>query len=93
MKVSAVVSLLEEHRWLAQCEEVDRAGEGDTPEQALARLREALEEYFGQAEAVAPPSQQPREPIEIVVVDAPAGVDERPGPAAGTTRGSGELTR
>ena len=56
-------------RWLAQCEEVDLAGEGATPAEALERLREALEEYFGHAEAVAPPAEQPREPIEIVVVD------------------------
>jgi|GEM_PF-2294699 len=88
MKVSAVVSLVEGRRWLAQCEEVDRAGEGDTPEQAVASLREALEEYFGQAEAIAPPSQPPREPIEIVIVDAPSGVGERPRPRVrpGVTR-------
>jgi hypothetical protein len=67
MKVSAVVSNVG-NRWLAQCEEVDRAGEGATPEEALASLRVALEEYFGSAEAVAPPPERPREPIEIVVI-------------------------
>jgi predicted RNase H-like HicB family nuclease len=68
MRVSAVLSQVG-NRWLAQCEEVERAGEGATPAEALARLREALEEYFGNVEAVAPPPEQPREPIEIVVVD------------------------
>jgi hypothetical protein len=74
MRVSAIVSLVEGRRWLAQCEEVDRAGEGATPDEAIASLREALEEYFGQAEAIAPPSQPPAERIEIVIVDAPSGV-------------------
>jgi predicted RNase H-like HicB family nuclease len=68
MRVSAVLSQVGTG-WLAQCEEVDRAGEGATPAEALARLREALEEYFGHAEAVAPPPEQPREPIEIIVLD------------------------
>jgi predicted RNase H-like HicB family nuclease len=71
MKVSAVVSRVAAG-WLAQCEEVDRAGEGSTPAEALARLREALDEYFGHVEAVAPPASQPHEPIEIVVIDGPS---------------------
>jgi hypothetical protein len=70
MKVAAILSEVE-GRWLAQCEEVDRAGEGATPEEAIACLRQALHEYFGHSEAVAPPSLPPRESIEIVVVDAP----------------------
>jgi len=70
MRVAAVVTW-DGGRWLAQCEEVDRAGEGDTPEAAVASLREALEEYFGQAEAIAPPQEKPCEAIEIVVVDPP----------------------
>jgi hypothetical protein len=72
MKVAAIVSKVGEG-WLAQCEEVDRAGEGGTPDEAIASLREALQEYFGHAEAVAPPPQPPRESIEIVVLDAPGG--------------------
>jgi hypothetical protein len=72
MRVAAMLSQVGD-RWLAQCEEVDRAGEGRTAEEAIASLREALEEYFGHAEAVAPPAQPPRESIEIVVVDAPPG--------------------
>jgi hypothetical protein len=79
MRVSAIVSLVEDRLWLAQCEEVDRAGEGATPDEAIASLREALEEYFGQAEAIAPPSQPPAESIEIVIVDAPRGVAVREG--------------
>jgi predicted RNase H-like HicB family nuclease len=70
MKVAAVLSLVD-GRWLAQCEEVDRAGEGETPEEALASLREALHEYFGQTEAVAPPAEAPADSIEVVVVDSP----------------------
>jgi predicted RNase H-like HicB family nuclease len=70
MRVSAIVTQVE-GRWLAQCEEVDRSGEGDTADQALQNLREALHEYFGHSEAVAPPKDEPRETIEIVVVDAP----------------------
>jgi len=70
MRVSAVISQVGT-KWLAQCEEVDLAGEGATPAKALDQLREALEEYFGHTEAVGPPSERPREPIEIVVVDGP----------------------
>jgi len=59
--------------WLAHCEEVDRAGEGATPDEALSSLRQALAEYFGQAEAVAPPSQTAVDDIEIIVTGAPTG--------------------
>lgn len=71
MKVSAVLSKVGS-RWLAQGEEVDRAGEGSTPAEALASLREALSEYFSHVEAVAPPAQPPHEAIEIVVIDGPS---------------------
>jgi hypothetical protein len=67
VKVSAVVSKVE-GRWLAECEEVDLAGEGATKEEAVATLRAALDEYFHRAEAVAPPSDAPREAIEIVLL-------------------------
>jgi hypothetical protein len=70
MKVAAVLSQTPTG-WLAQCEEVDRAGEGASAEEAIACLRVALEEYFGHAEAVAPPPERVDDPIEIVVVDAP----------------------
>lgn len=72
MRVAAVLS--EAHGlWLAECEDVDRSGEGRTPEEAIDSLREALKEYFG-VEAVAPPSNAAADPIEIVIVDATAGV-------------------
>jgi hypothetical protein len=71
VKVSAVVSHVQD-RWLAECEEVDLAGEGSTPDEALASLRSALEEYFGHAEAVAPPSAASSEPIEIVIIGGPS---------------------
>jgi hypothetical protein len=73
MRVAAIVSRVGE-RWLAQCEEVDLAGEGPTQDEALASLHKALEEYFGHAEAIAPPAESPRESIEIIVVDAPADI-------------------
>jgi hypothetical protein len=73
MRVSAVLTQTA-GRWVAHCEEVDRAGEGDTPDQAVDCLREALREYFGQPEAVAPPSSDAAVgPIEIDVVGAPRG--------------------
>jgi hypothetical protein len=66
MKVSAV--LTNTHgRWIAECEEVELAGEGDTAEHAVDSLREALREYFGHTEAVAPPPDPTVEPIEIVI--------------------------
>lgn len=67
MRVSALLTE-EKGKWLAQCEEVDLAGEGATPDEAVSSLRQALDEYFGHAEAVAPPAQPPRERFEIVVV-------------------------
>jgi hypothetical protein len=70
MKVTAVLTQTS-GRWLAHCEEVDLAGEGDTPEQAVATLREALCEYFDQAEAVAPPSERPATEVEIELIGAP----------------------
>ncbi len=71
MKVSAILTQTPE-LWLAECEEVDRTGEGRTPEEAVASLRQALHEYFD-VEAVAPPEQRVSETIEIVIVDAPRG--------------------
>ncbi|MGD0674960.1 MAG: type II toxin-antitoxin system HicB family antitoxin [Polyangiaceae bacterium] len=70
MKVSAVLTRAA-GRWIAHCEEVDRAGEGDTPEQAVSNLRQALEEYFGYTEAVAPPPEPALEAIEVEVIGAP----------------------
>ena len=68
MKVSAVLTQTGDS-WLAQCDEVDRTGEGRTRDEAVASLREALKEYF-EVEAVAPPSDTPASPIEIEVRDA-----------------------
>jgi predicted RNase H-like HicB family nuclease len=69
MRVSAVLTQTQE-LWLAQCEEIDRSGEGRTPDEALASLRQALEEYFD-VEAVAPPPDSPTPRIDIFVVDGP----------------------
>jgi predicted RNase H-like HicB family nuclease len=65
MKVSAVLTEAS-GTWVAECEEVDRTGEGRTPDEAVASLREALEEYFA-VEAVAPPPGAGADAIEIVV--------------------------
>jgi len=70
MKVSAVLTQMP-GVWVAQCEEVDRTGEGCTPDEAIASLRQALEEYFG-VQAVAPPPDTVAAPIEIVVVSSPS---------------------
>jgi hypothetical protein len=69
MRVSAVLTQTA-GRWVAHCEEVDRVGEGDTPDQAVNCLREALNEYF-ETEAVAPPSDPDIGPIEIDLVGVP----------------------
>jgi hypothetical protein len=70
MRVSAVLIHMPEV-WVAKCEEVDRTGEGRTPDEAIASLRQALEDYFD-VEAVAPPAEAAVPPIEIVIVAAPS---------------------
>lgn len=72
MKVSAVLTQAHD-LWLAECQEVDRTGEGQTPDEAVASLRQALREYFD-VEAVGPPAQAVHDEIEIVLVDAPTVV-------------------
>ena len=70
MKVSAVLTQTR-GGWVAECEEVDRTAEGRTPDEALACLRQALQEYF-EVQAVAPPPETLTAPIEIVVVSPQA---------------------
>jgi hypothetical protein len=70
MRVSAVLTQVR-GVWVAQCEEVDRTGEGPTPDEAVACLRQALEEYFD-VQAVAPPPDAVATAIEIVIVGAPS---------------------
>jgi predicted RNase H-like HicB family nuclease len=70
MKVSAVLTQTS-GTWIAECEEVDRTGEGSTPDEAISSLREALKEYFA-VEAVAPPTNVAPDSIEIVVLDRAA---------------------
>ena len=80
MKVTAVLTQAD-GAWLAECEEVDRAGEGRTPDEALASLRDALKDYFNETQAVAPPpdgERAPPESIEIVVIDDPRSPGESP---------------
>jgi len=75
MRVSAVLTQVR-GRWFAECGEVDRTGEGATAEEAVASLRAALVEYFGEAQAVAPPSRPALEALEIVIVDAPTNAPD-----------------
>jgi hypothetical protein len=62
--------------YVAQCNELDLAGEGATPEAAAASLKEALVEHLKEAEAVAPPATAANAPLELVVTerDAPGKV-------------------
>jgi len=71
MRVAAILTVAA-GRWVAYCEEVDRAGEGATREEAVENLRQALTEYLSQTEAVAPPAETAPVPsIEIVITDSP----------------------
>ncbi len=67
MKVSATLTQMPES-WVAECEEVDRTGEGRTPDEAVACLRQALKEYFDVQAVAPPPDASSPEPIEIVIV-------------------------
>ena len=67
MKVSATLTEMPES-WVAQCEEIDRTGEGRTADEAVASLRQALKEYFDVQAVAPPPDARPPEPIEIVIV-------------------------
>ncbi|MFL5758705.1 MAG: type II toxin-antitoxin system HicB family antitoxin [Thermomicrobiales bacterium] len=47
MKRRMTASIVREDKWfVAQCLEIDVASQGETEEEALANLREALELYF-----------------------------------------------
>lgn len=47
MKRTLTAAILPEATWfVAQCLEVDVASQGESPDEALANLREALELYF-----------------------------------------------
>lgn len=52
--------------WTAECIEADAIGEGITRTEAVASLREALEERMFRPDAVAPPSKPDASPIELV---------------------------
>jgi hypothetical protein len=67
MKVSATLTEMP-GSWVAQCEEIDRTGEGRTPDEAVASLRQALKDYFDVQAVAPPPDIPPPEPIEIVIV-------------------------
>lgn len=51
---------------VAECVEADCAGTGRTEKDAVAALREVLEERMLRGDAVAPPSKPPEARIELV---------------------------
>lgn len=53
--------------YLAECVESDAAGEGKTSQAAVESLRTALKERMFRPDAVAPPSETEREPIELTL--------------------------
>ena len=56
----------EQGGWLATCVESDAMGEGKTEQEAVASLRQSLEERMFRPDAVAPPSQEaPHAPIHL----------------------------
>lgn len=55
--------------WLAECEQMDAIGRGDTPNEALDQLRLVLSERFDRPFAVAPPSDDTPLDIELVPLD------------------------
>jgi predicted RNase H-like HicB family nuclease len=65
MKRRLTASITREDDWyVAQCLEVDVASQGETPEQALTNLREALELHFEPPTATIAPVVHPIE-VEI----------------------------
>lgn len=56
MKRPFAASVWQEGHWyVAQCLEIDVASQGETEEEALANLKEALELYFEPPQAARPP--------------------------------------
>ncbi|MFQ5846634.1 MAG: type II toxin-antitoxin system HicB family antitoxin [Candidatus Methylomirabilales bacterium] len=65
MKQTFTASILRERDWfVAQCLEIDIASQGETEDQALANLREALELHFEEPRATLTP-QMRRVEIEV----------------------------
>lgn len=56
MKRSFSVTVWREGKWyVSQCLDLDLASQGETEEEALANLKEALELYFEEPRATRPP--------------------------------------
>jgi len=68
MKRTFTASITREGEWfVAQCLEVDVASQGETEEEALANLREALELYF---EPPTPTIVPELRPVEVDIAGA-----------------------
>jgi hypothetical protein len=52
--------------YVAECVETDAAGEGKTADDAVRSLRTSLEERMFRPDAVAPPANPARAPIELL---------------------------
>jgi hypothetical protein len=55
--------------FVAQCVEIEAAGEGSTREAAIRSLRAELEDRFGHVEGMAPPVSPNPISIELLVLD------------------------
>ena len=62
--------------WLAECVESDAMGAGKTQNDAVQSLRTSLEERMFRPDAVAPPSEESRAPIELVLSTEPTTAAE-----------------
>jgi predicted RNase H-like HicB family nuclease len=70
MRLNAIVTRTEgEDVYVAQCVEVDVASQGETVEEALRNLQEAIELYFDDEQDLAPP--KPSVDVELRHVDVP----------------------
>lgn len=53
--------------WLAECVESDALGEGKSAKEAVATLRQVLEERMLRPDAIAPPAETEETTIELVL--------------------------
>ncbi|GGO14694.1 type II toxin-antitoxin system HicB family antitoxin [Microbispora bryophytorum] len=70
VRLTATVNAEDGGTYCARCVQVEVACEGQTVDEALDRLRHALEHYFARRPAPRPPSQPPLVvPIEVRLPD------------------------
>lgn len=69
----------EDGKWVAECVEVEAAGEGKSAADAVMTLRDVLAERFA-PQAVAPPSGG-QKPLEIELTQVPETLTDAPAPS------------